>query len=85
MPDADPLTMTDPLDDDTDGDGFTDGAEDTNGNGAVDPGESDPLDPGSPAPHIPTVGPLWLISIALMLVMGGIAAVRRNGSHPRRG
>ena len=50
VPDADPLTMTDPLDDDTDGDGLTDGTEDTNGNGAVDPGESDPLDPGSPAP-----------------------------------
>ncbi len=41
--DADPATTTDPLRADTDGDGRADGAEDSNRNGRVDPGESDPL------------------------------------------
>ena len=42
QPDLDPSTTTDPLDDDTDDDGLLDGEEDTNHNGRVDPGESDP-------------------------------------------
>jgi hypothetical protein len=79
VPDADPFSVTDPLNHDTDGDGFTDGAEDTNGNGAVDPGESDPLDPGSPGTPVPTVGPLGFGAIALLLVLGGLAAVRSTG------
>ena len=33
---------TDPLDDDSDDDGWVDGEEDTNHNGKVDPGEKDP-------------------------------------------
>ena len=45
VPDADPSTQTDPRHADTDGGGLADGAEDTNRNGAVDPGERDPLDP----------------------------------------
>ncbi len=42
IPDADPRTTTDPLDADSDQDGIPDGVEDTNHNGAVDNGESDP-------------------------------------------
>jgi YD repeat-containing protein len=42
QPDLDPLTTTDTLNEDSDGDGKTDGEEDTNFNGRVDAGESDP-------------------------------------------
>ena len=42
VPDADPSSTTDPTNPDTDGDGLLDGEEDLNGNGAVDPGETDP-------------------------------------------
>jgi hypothetical protein len=44
-PDHDPTTTTDPLDADSDGDGWSDGEEDTNKNGRVDDGESNPNDP----------------------------------------
>jgi large repetitive protein len=40
--DADPATTTEPVDSDSDDDGLKDGTEDANGNGQVDPGESDP-------------------------------------------
>jgi MYXO-CTERM domain-containing protein len=46
--DADPNTRTGELLADTDGDGFPDGDEDANGNGRLDGGESDPLDPRDP-------------------------------------
>ncbi|GAF74921.1 unnamed protein product, partial [marine sediment metagenome] len=42
IPDADPSTTTDPLNEDTDGDGVLDGEEDANYNGAVDEGETNP-------------------------------------------
>ena len=42
QPDQYPQTTTDPLDDDSDNDGVLDGIEDTNHNGRVDPGETDP-------------------------------------------
>jgi len=45
QPDLDPSTVTDPLNPDTDGDGLADGVEDANHNGALDPGETDPLVP----------------------------------------
>jgi len=45
VPDADPFTGTDPTDDDTDDDGFTDGQEDTNYNGRLDAEETNPSDP----------------------------------------
>ena len=45
--DADPSTKTDPLDEDSDDDGFSDGVEDTNQNGAIDTGETDPSNPSS--------------------------------------
>lgn len=44
VPDADPATTTDPLDDDSDDDGLLDGNEDTDHNGAVGDGETDPTD-----------------------------------------
>ncbi len=43
-PDVDPTTGTSPLDADTDDGGVLDGGEDSNGNGQVDPGETNPLD-----------------------------------------
>ncbi len=45
QPDLDPTTTTDPKKADTDGDGLKDGEEDANGNGRIDDGEGDPLDP----------------------------------------
>ena len=45
--DADPGSNTDPRDPDSDDDGALDGVEDANGNGAVDPGEADPLSDAS--------------------------------------
>ncbi len=45
VPDADPTTTTNPLNPDTDGDGLTDGAEDANGNGLINSGETDPNNP----------------------------------------
>ena len=42
--DADPFTRTSPNLSDTDGDGFTDGEEDKNYNGALETGETDPKD-----------------------------------------
>ena len=42
VPDADPTTTTDPNNPDSDGGGASDGEEDANGDGAVDPGETDP-------------------------------------------
>ncbi|BBO68368.1 hypothetical protein DSCA_22980 [Desulfosarcina alkanivorans] len=41
--DADPDTRTDPLDGDSDDDGISDGEEDSNHNGALDDGETDPI------------------------------------------
>ena len=43
--DKDPMTTTLPVETDSDWDGQKDGIEDRNGNGAVDPGETDPLSP----------------------------------------
>jgi len=45
VPDADPLTTTDPTDADTDGGGAPDGAEDRDANGQIDTGETDPQNP----------------------------------------
>jgi len=45
VPDADPTSTTDPTDPDTDDGSVWDGAEDVNGNGAIDPGETDPNNP----------------------------------------
>ncbi|MGC6493509.1 MAG: hypothetical protein ACON5B_11780, partial [Myxococcota bacterium] len=42
VPDADPTNNTEPLNPDTDNGGVLDGVEDANGNGLVDPGETNP-------------------------------------------
>ncbi len=44
QPDADPGTVTDPLDQDSDDDGFCDGEEDLDFDGMAGPGELDPAD-----------------------------------------
>jgi concanavalin A-like lectin/glucanase superfamily protein/PA14 domain-containing protein/Big-like domain-containing protein/parallel beta helix pectate lyase-like protein len=44
---------TDPLEQDTDGDGMKDGVEDANKNGQADAGESDPVNPCSPLATAP--------------------------------
>jgi hypothetical protein len=82
IPDADPFTMTDPLDADTDNDGFEEGSEDTNSNGAVDVGESDPLDSSSvpAAAAVPTLGPLGLGAGVVLMTLFGIAGLRRKGA-----
>ncbi|WP_373045122.1 adventurous gliding motility lipoprotein CglD [Vulgatibacter sp.] len=51
--DADPQTVTDPSRPDTDGDGIVDGAEDRNGNGRLDAGETDPLSLDSDGDGLP--------------------------------
>lgn len=45
QPDLDPDTRTNAKNPDTDGGGKSDGLEDANGNGRIDPGETDPLNP----------------------------------------
>jgi len=45
IPDADPSTTTSAIDADSDNGGVSDGAEDTNRNGRIDAGETDPNDP----------------------------------------
>ncbi|MCO4773846.1 MAG: DUF11 domain-containing protein, partial [Deltaproteobacteria bacterium] len=45
VPDADPVSTTDPTNPDTDGGSVWDGAEDVNGNGQIDVGETDPNNP----------------------------------------
>ncbi len=47
VPDADPLTTTDPSSTDSDSDGLPDSIEDVNGNGAQDAGETDASNPDS--------------------------------------
>jgi cysteine-rich repeat protein len=71
VPDADPATTTDPLDPDTDGDGLPDGVEDANGNGAVDPGETDPLTAEFPVPALSPPG------IVVLAALVGVLAARR--------
>lgn len=45
--DVDTLTRTSPVETDSDADGISDGLEDANGNGTLDPGETDPTSPDS--------------------------------------
>lgn len=81
--DADASTRTNPLAVDSDADGASDGEEDGNRNGAVDPGESDPLDPDSrpadPAHQVPAIG--LLASVMLALALGGVVT-RRGRTRP---
>jgi len=66
-------TGTDPLDPDTDNDGFSDGVE-------VRPG-SDPNNAGS-VPQIPALGPLGASLLALALLIGGRRMLRRRLAAP---
>lgn len=56
VPDEDAATTTDPVSADTDGGGYDDGDEDTNHNGKVDVGETNPGDPTDDG-HPPEVQP----------------------------
>jgi len=80
IPDADGGdTTTDPLDNDSDNDTWLDGQEDTNYNGMVDTGESDPNDPGSvPGATIPTLSEWGMIFFMLLLIVTGMVLIRRR-------
>ena len=54
QPDLDPLSVTDSLDTDTDGDDFSDGEEDANHNGRIDVGE---MNPNAVNPRIISIEP----------------------------
>jgi large repetitive protein len=54
--DADPSTLTNPLLPDTDGGTVSDGTEDSNHNGRIDAGETDPNNPADDVPVIDTDG-----------------------------
>jgi hypothetical protein len=69
--DADPTTTTDPTNPDTDGDGYSDGAEDLNFNGQLDAGESDPNSEASRPRSVQVPLPLWSL-LLLALLLGGI-------------
>jgi subtilisin family serine protease len=72
IPDANPLTTTSPTDPDTDGDGASDGTEDTNYNGALDVGEYDPNNASSTPPaeakQVPLMGP-WMLGLLAVLIV----------------
>lgn len=89
--DADPLSITDPLLADSDGDGFDDGVEDANHNGALDPGESDPASVESvphaiaqPIPMLPAWGVI-LLGVALALMGRRRLRWRVPHTEPKRG
>lgn len=69
--DTDPTTTTDPNNADSDGDGASDGEEDLNGNGKVDPGETDPQDPNSypVTEQVPALPP-WAVIMMVLLLLG---------------
>ncbi|MBC8328620.1 MAG: hypothetical protein H8E31_07725 [Planctomycetes bacterium] len=69
--DADPLTTTKPVKADTDGGGLSDGIEDWNRNGAIDPGETDPNDPGDDTLTL-HVDPILVGGTATFHVFGGV-------------
>lgn len=84
IPDADAgTTTTNPLVDDSDGDGATDGEEDINANGTVDAGESDPQDanslPGVSLVTVPTLSNAGLFVLLGLLIMA--QGLRRSQTH----
>lgn len=68
IPDADPATTSDPLNADSDGDGYTDGQEDANLNGRLDAGESNPVDRASFPVQTRAVPALGVVPSALLLL-----------------
>ena len=81
--DADFLSVTDPLDADSDGDGVADGDEDINGNGAVDAGESDPTVDESALVSV-LVPLLDALGFALLTMLLAAVAVRVRRSRLAR-
>ncbi len=77
VPDADPTTTTSPLLADTDGDGLLDGDEDSNHNGQLDPGETDPLVPNGPA-LLPTLTAWGTAALAAALALAARRLQRRK-------
>lgn len=67
QPDLDPETTTNPLNPDTDSDGFSDSQEDDNLNGRLDPGETDPSPSTSSLffPHVAS-NTTWETEIAVI-------------------
>ncbi len=80
IPDADDgATTTDPLDEDSDDDTWLDGQEDTNYNGEIDTGESDPNSAGSvPGATIPTMSEWGMIVFFILLVGSALWVIRRR-------
>ena len=62
IPDSDPGSTTDPLDEDSDNDGRLDGEEDKNQNGRVDSGETDPFVSDKIGPNAMPWIPLLLLN-----------------------
>ncbi|MGF1695260.1 MSCRAMM family adhesin SdrC [Vibrio lamellibrachiae] len=89
IPDADISTVTDPLNEDTDGDGMLDGVEDANSNGQVDSGETDPNLAGNPPPPPPPETDTCLDDIATATALERdyqtiLRQVKRNCTHKNR-
>ena len=75
QPDLDPLTTTDPLKSDTDSDGVSDGIEDTNRDGKLDEGESNPNDIGD---AIPTLTEWGMIIFMGLILLSSVVMIRRQ-------
>jgi len=76
QPDLDPFTTTNPLNNDSNGDGLLDGEEDTNYNGRVDAGETDP---GIYDGGIPTLNEWGMIIFMGLLLMSSMIIIRKQG------
>ena len=78
--DVNPRTTTSALDSDTDNDGFSDGQEDTNHNGAIDGAESDPNNAASTPQAVQKVPfiPGWAL-VLLACVLTVMMARRQRG------
>ena len=68
VPDADPASTTNPVNADSDGDGYTDGQEDLNLNGRLDAGESNPVSGSSFPVQTRAVPSLGAVSAVLLLL-----------------
>ncbi len=78
IPDSDPVSTTDPLNNDTDGDGWLDGSEDTNHNGRVDSGEMDPN-----LSSIPALSQWGMIIFSLLFLSTALILFRKKDLRRR--
>lgn len=76
IPDADPTTTTSPTSADSDGDGTPDGFEDSNRNGRVDVGESNPNASEPSDANVPVLG-FWP-ALLLASLLAGIGVRQKN-------